>query len=150
MARWSPCLTTYLLSIERAHWPKPHDMFKARDAKAWQRNFPVEFPVKVCASNLLLINIFQSNKTCFTTEFHDFWCTGNARDQAISIYGIDPLLQLLWSILASAQERLRCALIQNRNDAVVKDHFFIAQSKACNALDIKQSCIKPLIYLYIP
>ena len=33
-------------------------MFKARDAKAWQREFPVEFPVRVCASNLLSINIF--------------------------------------------------------------------------------------------
>ena len=49
-------LTTHLLSIERADWPKPHDMFKARDAKAWQREFPVGSPV--CGSNLLLINIF--------------------------------------------------------------------------------------------
>ena len=51
-------LTMHLLSIERADWPKIHDMFKARDAKAWQCEFPVEFPVRVCASNLLLINIF--------------------------------------------------------------------------------------------
>ena len=42
-------LTTRLLSIERAHWPTLHDMFKAVDDKAWQREFPVEFPVKVCA-----------------------------------------------------------------------------------------------------
>ena len=47
-------ITTHLLSIERADWPKLHYMFKARDAKAWQR----EFPVWVCASNLLLIDIF--------------------------------------------------------------------------------------------
>ena len=33
-------------------------MFKTRDAKAWQCEFPVGFLVKVCASNLLLINIF--------------------------------------------------------------------------------------------
>ena len=33
-------------------------MFKARDAKAWQREFPVRLPVRVFASNLLLINIF--------------------------------------------------------------------------------------------
>ena len=33
-------------------------MFKASDAKAWQHEFPVGFPVIVCASNLLLINIF--------------------------------------------------------------------------------------------
>ena len=51
-------ITTHLCSIERAIWPKLHGMFKARDAKAWQREFPVEFPVRVCASNLLLINIF--------------------------------------------------------------------------------------------
>ena len=51
-------LTTHLLSNELADWLKLRDMFKARDAKAWQREFPVEFPLKVCASNLLLINIF--------------------------------------------------------------------------------------------
>ena len=50
-------LTMHLLSIERADWPKLHDMFKARDATAWQREFLVGFPVSVCASNLLLINI---------------------------------------------------------------------------------------------
>ena len=30
-------VTTHLLSIERADWPKPHDMFKSRDANVWQR-----------------------------------------------------------------------------------------------------------------
>ena len=44
--------------IERVDWQKLHNMFKARDAKAWQREFPVEFPDRVWASNLLLINIF--------------------------------------------------------------------------------------------
>ena len=48
----------HLLSIERADWPKLHDMFKARDAKAWQHEFSVGFSVRVCASNSLLINIF--------------------------------------------------------------------------------------------
>ena len=38
-------LTTHLLSIERADWSKQLDVFKARDAKIWQREFPVGFPV---------------------------------------------------------------------------------------------------------
>ena len=29
------CVTTPLLSIERADWPKLHDVFKARGAEAW-------------------------------------------------------------------------------------------------------------------
>ena len=52
------CVTTHLLSIECADWPKLHDMLKARDAKAWQCEFPVRFPVRICASNLLSFNIF--------------------------------------------------------------------------------------------
>ena len=52
-------LTTHLLSNERADWPKLHDMFKARDAKTWQREFPIELPVRVFTSNLLLITIFH-------------------------------------------------------------------------------------------
>ena len=55
--KWFPCLTTPLLSIEHADWSKLHDMFKIRDAKTWQRKFPVGFPVRVCALNLLFINI---------------------------------------------------------------------------------------------
>ena len=43
----------------QARWLKQHDIFTARDAKAWQREFPVGFPVRACASNLLLINIFS-------------------------------------------------------------------------------------------
>ena len=47
MAWWGNhnVVTTHLLSIERADWPKLHDMFKARDANVWQREFPVGFPV---------------------------------------------------------------------------------------------------------
>ena len=52
------CGTTHMLSIERADWPRLHDMFKARDAKAWQGEFPVGFPIRVCALHLLLIDIF--------------------------------------------------------------------------------------------
>ena len=48
----TPVMTTHLLSIERVDWPKLHDMFKARDAKAWQLKFPVGFPVTLCASSL--------------------------------------------------------------------------------------------------
>ena len=48
-------LTTHLLSIERADWPKLH-MFKAHDANVWQREFPVGFPVEVSALNSMLIN----------------------------------------------------------------------------------------------
>ena len=44
-----------LLSIEGVDWPKLHDMFKARDAKTWQR----EFPVRICALHLLFISIFH-------------------------------------------------------------------------------------------
>ena len=78
-------ITTHLLSIERADWPKLHDMFKARDAKAWQREFPVGNPVRVCASNLLLINIFwilllekkadawlKQNVSCWSVNSFDF------------------------------------------------------------------------------
>ena len=39
------CITTHLLSIERTDWSKQLDVFKARDAKIWQREFPVGFPV---------------------------------------------------------------------------------------------------------
>ena len=46
-------ITTHMLSIERAGWPKLHDMFKARDAKTRQRKFPVGFPLSVWAITLL-------------------------------------------------------------------------------------------------
>ena len=49
----------HMLSIERADWAKLHNIFKARDTNTWQCEFPVGFPVQVCASNLLLINIFH-------------------------------------------------------------------------------------------
>ena len=49
----------HLLSIERADWPKLHNMFKARDANVWQREFPVGFPVEVSALNSIFINIFH-------------------------------------------------------------------------------------------
>ena len=52
-------ITTHLLSIERADWPKLHEMFKARDITAWQRDFPVGFPVKVSALNSIFINTFH-------------------------------------------------------------------------------------------
>ena len=32
-------VTTHLLSIERADWPKLREVFKARDAKTWQNTF---------------------------------------------------------------------------------------------------------------
>ena len=51
-------VTTHLFSIERADWPKLHDMFKARDANVWQRIFPVGYPVEVSASYSFYINIF--------------------------------------------------------------------------------------------
>ena len=53
-------VSTHLLSIELTDWLKLHDMFNARDAKSWQRWFPVGFPVRVCALNLLFINIFHN------------------------------------------------------------------------------------------
>ena len=51
--------TTHLLSIERADWPKLHDMFKARDANIWQRELPVEFPFELSALDSIFINIFH-------------------------------------------------------------------------------------------
>ena len=57
---WSDnVLTTHLLSVERVNWPKLHDMFKARDAKVWQREFPVWFLVEVSALNSTFIKIFH-------------------------------------------------------------------------------------------
>ena len=52
-------VTTHLLSIERADWPKLHDMFKARDVNVWQREFPAGLPVEVSALNSTFINIFH-------------------------------------------------------------------------------------------
>ena len=62
-------MTTHLLNIERVVWPKLHAMFKARDAKAWQREFTVGFLVAICASNLLLINIFLDIVTCIESGY---------------------------------------------------------------------------------
>ena len=73
------------LYIERADLPKRHDMFKARDAKAWQRDFPVGFPVKVCISNLLLINIFLDivapiESRCVIKPKHDLLVSAHSFD----------------------------------------------------------------------
>ena len=53
-------MTKYLLSIEHADWPKLHDMFKARDAKTWQRKIPVGFPIRVCALKKFIHHQFQN------------------------------------------------------------------------------------------
>ena len=63
-----PYVTTHLLSIERANWPKVHDMFKACDAKTWQHELPVGFQVRVCALNLLFINIFNDVFVCIESS----------------------------------------------------------------------------------
>ena len=83
MWKWVQChqgrlghITTHLLSIERADWPKLHDMFKARDAKAWQREFPVGFPVRVRASSLLLTNIFLD-----IVARIESWCVIKAKER---------------------------------------------------------------------
>ena len=78
-------MTTHLLSIERADWPKLHYMFKARDANAWQREFQVGFPVEVSALNSLFVNIFhgvvarwkadawsKQNMSCWSVNSFDF------------------------------------------------------------------------------
>ena len=49
----------HLLSIERADWPKLHDMLKACEANVWQREFPVGFLVELSALNSIFINIFH-------------------------------------------------------------------------------------------
>ena len=53
---WRQC--NHLLSIERADCPKLYDMLKARDVKTLYPYFPVRFPARVCALNLLSINVF--------------------------------------------------------------------------------------------
>ena len=78
-------MTTHLLSIERADWPKLHYMFKAPDANAWQREFQVGFPVEVSALNSLFVNIFhgvvarwkadawsKQNMSCWSVNSFDF------------------------------------------------------------------------------
>ena len=78
-------LTTHLLSIERANWPKLHDMFKARDANVWQRESQVRFPVEISAINSIFINIFmmlllvkrkyawlKQNMSCWSVNSFDF------------------------------------------------------------------------------
>ena len=52
-------ITTHLVYIDCADRPKLQDMFNARDVKTWQRKLPVGFPDRVCALNLLFINIFH-------------------------------------------------------------------------------------------
>ena len=66
--QWLLCITTHLLSIERADLLKLHEMFKARDAKSWQRLFPVGFPVRVCALNLLFFNIYHDVVACIESR----------------------------------------------------------------------------------
>ena len=78
-------VTTHLLSIERADWPKQSDLFKASDAKTWKRKFSIGFPVRVCALNLLFVNIFhdvvvrkesrcviKQNRSCCSIYSFDF------------------------------------------------------------------------------
>ena len=46
----------------RARWlakATRHDMFKARDANVWQREFPVGFPVEISALNSIFITFFM-------------------------------------------------------------------------------------------
>ena len=57
-------VTTHQLSIQHVDWPKLHDIFKGRDAKTGQREFPVGFPVEVCALNSLFIYIFHNVVAC--------------------------------------------------------------------------------------
>ena len=59
---WFFIVTTHTyFSIERADWPKLHDMFKAHDDKKCQRKFPVGFPVSDCALNLLFVQILSQD-----------------------------------------------------------------------------------------
>ena len=62
-------LTTHLLSIERADWPKLHAVFKARDPNTWQ----VGFPVEVCALNSLSNNIFLDAVACIESRCLSCW-----------------------------------------------------------------------------
>ena len=57
-------ITTPLLSIERADWPKLHDMLKARDSNTWQRQFPVGFRSRV--SGLLFLPWICYTSTLFS------------------------------------------------------------------------------------
>ena len=59
------CVTTHLLSIELADWPKLHGMFKALDANV----FPVGYPVEVSAFNSLVINICHDIVACIESRY---------------------------------------------------------------------------------
>ena len=74
-----------LLSIERADWPKLHDMFKTRDVSVWQCDFPVGFPVEVSALNLLFINICHDAvaRTKKWLKQYVYWCFLNLLDFAL-------------------------------------------------------------------
>ena len=65
------CLTTHLLSIERADWPKLHDVFKARDAKAWQREFPVGIPVKTLCFKFIIHQSFSRFCCLYRKQMRD-------------------------------------------------------------------------------
>ena len=77
-------LTTHLLSIEHADWPKLHDMFTGPDTNVWQHEFPVGFPVEVSVLNSIFINIFhdvahiesrcviKENMSCWSINSFDF------------------------------------------------------------------------------
>ena len=76
----------HLLSIEGADWPKLHDMFKACDAKAWQREFLVGFPVSLCLEFVIYQHfsrcccsiesrcMIKQNMSCwYVSLFHFYW-----------------------------------------------------------------------------
>ena len=66
-------LTTHLLSIERADWPKLHDMLKACDAKAWQWEFPVWFPslcLEFVINQHLLVIVARIEGRCMIKAKH--------------------------------------------------------------------------------
>ena len=79
------CVNHTPVSIECADWPRLHDMFKARDANAWQREFPVGFPTEVSALYSLFINFvtilllvwkaeawLKQNMSCWSVNSFDF------------------------------------------------------------------------------
>ena len=78
-------MTTHLLSIKHADWPKLHDMCKARDANAWQRTFSVDLPLKflhwICYSSLfrmMLLHVLKADvwlkqiMPCSSADSFDF------------------------------------------------------------------------------
>ena len=97
-------VSMHLLFIERTDWLKLLDRFNVRDTKSWQRWLTVRFPVRVCALNLLFINIFYD---VVARKRSDEWLKQNM--SCWSVNSCDVSLEKLhshWSVRAFFPRKL--------------------------------------------